>query len=236
MNIEDIKILYEDNHILVVVKPQNIPVQLDESKDEDFLTLLKRYIKEKYNKPGNVYLGLVHRLDRPTGGVMVFAKTSKAAARISESIKNGEFQKTYYTVTVGAPRQKKDVLKNYLKKNMEKNIVTVVPELTDGAKYAELSYEVLENLGAIALLKVNLVTGRSHQIRVQLKTIGNPVFGDVKYGGDTLMKGANLALWAGELVFPHPTTKDIMVFKVYPPEDREPWKKFNMEKYIGLMK
>lgn len=225
---EQLNIAYEDNHIIVVVKPQNIPTQEDESKDKDLLTMIKEYIKERDNKPGNVYVGLVHRLDRPTGGVMVFAKTSKAASRLSEQIKNGEFQKTYLTVVNGKPREKRSKLINYLQKNARTNTVQVVPELTTNAKRAELEYEVLDEKEKVSLLKVNLFTGRSHQIRVQMKHIGCPVYGDVKYGGDILAKGHNLALWAYELRFIHPTTKENMTFKVYPPEDIVPWKVFNL--------
>ena len=226
---EQLNIAYEDNHIIVVVKPQNIPTQEDESKDKDLLTMIKEYIKERDNKPGNVYVGLVHRLDRPTGGVMVFAKTSKAASRLSEQIKNGEFQKTYLTVVNGKPREKRSKLINYLQKNARTNTVQVVPELTTNAKRAELEYEVLDEKEKVSLLKVNLFTGRSHQIRVQMKHIGCPVYGDVKYGGDILAKGHNLALWAYELRFVHPTTKENMTFKVYPPEDMVPWKSFNLD-------
>ena len=225
---EQLNIAYEDNHIIVVVKPQNIPTQEDESKDKDLLTMIKEYIKERDNKPGNVYVGLVHRLDRPTGGVMVFAKTSKAASRLSEQIKNGEFQKTYLTVVNGKPREKRSKLINYLQKNARTNTVQVVPELTTNAKRAELEYEVLDEKEKVSLLKVNLFTGRSHQIRVQMKHIGCPVYGDVKYGGDILAKGHNLALWAYELRFVHPTTKENMTFKVYPPENIVPWKVFNL--------
>ena len=225
---EQLNIAYEDNHIMVVVKPQNIPTQEDESKDKDLLTMIKEYIKERDNKPGNVYVGLVHRLDRPTGGVMVFAKTSKAASRLSEQIKKGEFQKTYLTVVNGKPREKRSKLINYLQKNARTNTVQVVPELTTNAKRAELEYEVLDEKEKVSLLKVNLFTGRSHQIRVQMKHIGCPVYGDVKYGGDILAKGHNLALWAYELRFIHPTTKENMTFKVYPPEDIVPWKVFNL--------
>ena len=222
-------IAYEDNHIIVVVKPQNIPTQEDESKDKDLLTMVKEYIKVKENKPGNVYVGLVHRLDRPTGGVMIFAKTSKAASRLAEQIKNGEFQKTYLAVVNGKPREKRAKLVNFLLKNARTNTVQVVPELTSNAKRAELEYEIIEDKEKVSLLKINLHTGRSHQIRVQMKNIGCPVYGDVKYGGDILAKGHNLALWAYELKFVHPTTKENMTFKVYPPETLVPWKVFNLD-------
>ena len=221
-----IDVIYEDNHIIVVIKPQGIPTQADSSGDNDMLSMVKEYIKEKYNKPGNVYVGLVHRLDRPTGGVMVFAKTSKAASRLTESIKSGDMSKKYLAVTVGTPEKREAKLTNYLQKNEKLNIVLVVPMGTTGAKYAELKYKVLDSTDKIALLDIDLVTGRSHQIRTQLKHIGNPIYGDVKYGGDTLAKGHNLALWAYNLTFTHPTTKQTMNFKVLPNVDQVPFSTF----------
>ena len=145
-------VIFEDNHILVVVKPQNIPSQEDESMDENMVSLVKKYLKEKYNKPGNVYVGLVHRLDRPTGGIMVFAKTGKASARLTEQLQSGEMKKTYLTVVNGAPKEDEKELINYLKKNMRENIVSVVPELTTGAKKAVLNYQVLDKNDKVSLL------------------------------------------------------------------------------------
>ncbi len=225
-------ILYEDNHVIVVLKPQNVPSQADESGDKDMLTMVKEYIKEKYNKPGNVYVGLVHRLDRPTGGVMVFAKTSKAAARLTEQFKNKEAEKTYFAVVCGALKAKQTKLVNYLLKDEKNNIVKVVPMATTGAKRAELDYTVLEEKDGFSLLKVKLETGRGHQIRVQLSTIGNPIYGDQKYGKD--MPKANLNLFAVELKFKHPTTGDTMVFRAYPPENLKAWNLFDLEKYLSL--
>ncbi len=225
---EELNVVYEDNHIIVVIKPQNIPTQEDESKDKDLLTIVKEYIKVKENKPGNVYVGLVHRLDRPTGGVMVFAKTSKAASRLTQEMHTDEFKKRYLAVINGKPREKRAKLVNYLLKNPRTNTVQVVPELTTNAKRAELKYEVLDEKEKVSLVSVQLLTGRSHQIRVQMKNIGNPIYGDVKYGGDILAKGHNLALWAYELKFVHPTTKENMTFKCYPPEDIVPWSVFNL--------
>lgn len=208
-----LNVIYEDNQIIVVIKPQNIPTQEDSSKDADMLTLVKNYIKEKYNKPGNVFVGLVHRLDRPTGGVMVFAKTSKAAARLSESIKENELKKNYLAIVLGTLKEKKQKLVNYLKKNEKTNTVSVVGQAVSGAKYAELDYTVISEQKNTSLLKINLVTGRSHQIRAQLSNLGNPIVNDVKYGSKT--KG-NLMLWAYELKLVHPTTKQKMTFKVLP--------------------
>ena len=228
---EDVNVLFEDNHILVVVKPQNIPVMGDDSGDLDLLTLLKNWIKERDNKPGEVYLGLVHRLDRPTGGVMVFAKTSKAAERLCAAFKEHDLEKNYLAVINGKLKQEKGTLVNWLKKNQNTNVVYVATSITDGAKRAELNYQMLETVGPISLVKVDLQTGRSHQIRVQMSAQGCPLFGDVKYG-DKLSKGSNLALWAYELKFTHPVTKDSMVFVAYPPEEKEPWKKFDLKDHL----
>lgn len=225
-----IRVLFEDNHIIVVEKPQNVPSQEDGTGDKDMLNMVKDYIKEKYNKPGNVYVGLVHRLDRPTGGLMVFAKTSKAASRLSDQIRNHNLEKTYLTVTMGIPKENKNRLTNYLLKNERQNRVDVVPMLTTGAKEAVLDYEVMDtHLDKYALIKVNLLTGRSHQIRVQFRHIKCPVFGDMKYGGENMPKGYNLALWCYQLKFSHPTTKELMTFKSYPDEKSIPWKDFSFK-------
>ena len=232
---EDIEILYEDNHLLVVVKPQNIPVQADISGDEDLLTILKGYIKEKYNKPGDVYLGLVHRLDRPTGGVMVFAKSSKAAARLSEQMREGDFEKRYFATLVGVPKEEKATLTHYMKKNAVNNMVYVCPATVNGAKLASLDYTVLDKKDGLSLVDVRLHTGRSHQIRVQMNAIGTPIYGDMRYGGEKAKKG-NLALWAYYLSFTHPVSKERMVFRVQPPKDLNPWNKFNTDRAVTIIK
>ena len=234
---KDLQIVFEDNHILVVVKPVDVPCQADESGDIDMLTLLKQYLVEKYNKPGDAYLGLVHRLDRPTGGVMVFAKTSKAAARLSEAIKNGEVDKKYFAILEGAPRYKADKLTCYLKKFPDTNTVKVVPALIEGAKYAELDYKVLatktvEGKGEFSLVSVNLVTGRGHQIRVQMQNMGNPIVGDKRYGSGKY-PNAPLCLWATELRFAHPVGGQELVFRVYPPEESV-WNLFDYTPYLAV--
>lgn len=230
---EELKILFEDNHIMVVIKPQNIPTQGDSSEDESLLDKVKKYIKEKYEKPGNVYVGLVHRLDRPTGGVMVFAKTSKAAARLSEQLVNGDFDKKYVAVTTKIPLDRRARLMNYLVKDEENNIVKVVSGKTEEAKLAVLDYTVLETNGDFALLDIKLVTGRSHQARVQLSYINAPIFADNKYG---VPIRDNLALWAYQITFAHPISKQTMVFRVFPPVTNEPWKQFHMERHLHLVK
>lgn len=226
---KELKVIYEDNHIIVVLKPQNILSQGDETGDESLLDMVKAYIKETYKKEGNVYTGLVHRLDRPTGGVMVFAKTSKAAGRLTEQLKNKEFSKKYLAVVVGKPKYKASRLEHFLQKDEKNNIVKVCPRGVEGAKQAILEYNTIKTIDKVSLIDVKILTGRSHQIRVQMSEIKTPVFGDVKYGGDTLAKGHNLALWAYELSFIHPTTKKPMLFKCLPPTDIVPWNVFEKE-------
>lgn len=231
---KDLIVLYEDNHIIVVVKPFNIPSQADESKDKDMLTIVKEYLEEKYDKPGQAYVGLVHRLDRPTGGVMVFAKTSKAAARLSEDIRNGEFEKMYLCVSCGVPNQRQGELKHYLKKNQAKNIVQVVPQATEGAKLAILDYSFVQEVKGFSLFKIQLHTGRSHQIRVQMASIGLPLFGDSKYGADPKTYKHKLGLWATEIKFVHPIKKEKMTFIVHPPKDEVPWKAFDISRILNV--
>ncbi|MEG2274467.1 MAG: RluA family pseudouridine synthase [Clostridia bacterium] len=232
MTYKDLRIVFEDNHILVVVKPENVPVQADESGDIDLLTMLKQYLVETYNKPGEAYLGLVHRLDRPTGGVMVFAKTSKAAARLCQSIADGEIEKKYLAIVEGEPRYKADKLTCYLKKFPENNMVKVVPEMTYGAKYAELDYKVLSSRNEASLVLVNLITGRGHQIRVQMATMGNPIVGDARYGNGGKTK-LPLCLWATELRLVHPISGKQMDFRVYPPEVA-PWTMFDVDSFLNI--
>ncbi|WP_217587196.1 RluA family pseudouridine synthase [Lentibacillus saliphilus] len=213
----DIPILYEDNHVLVVEKPVNIPVQADQTGDSDMLSLLKVDIKERYQKPGNVFLGLVHRLDRPVGGVMVFAKTSKAASRLSDSIRRGVFERTYLAVVRGKPAVQKGVLEHTLLKDHRKNKVHVVPKKTKKAKDARLIYHTIAHTEGLSLLEVQLDTGRPHQIRVQLSHEGTPIYGDQKYGAHMNKPGQQIALWAHELSFEHPTQKHMITVQSHPP-------------------
>ena len=203
------KILYEDNHIIVVIKDYNIPVQEDSSKDIDLLTMIKSYLKEKYNKPGNVYLGLVHRLDRPVGGVMVFAKTSKAASRLSNLIREKKMEKRYMAL-VHNHVMEHEVLIDKLYKD-EKTNTSYVRE--DG-KESILEYNLIEYRNNFSLIDINLLTGRHHQIRVQLSHHGYPIYGDQKYGIDK--EGIQIHLWAYKLKFKHPVKDEIMEFKYYP--------------------
>jgi len=226
-------VIFEDNHIIVVIKPQNVPTQEDESGDKDLLTMIKEYIgnarEQNTGSRGHPWCGLVHRLDRPTGGVMVFAKTSKAAARLSKQLQDGQFEKKYLAVVVGEPKQRSGELVDYLLKNPKTNIVDVVPFATKGAKRAELTYKLLKSHKQVSLVEINLITGRSHQARVQMAGLKCPIFGDAKYGGDVLAKGWNLALWAYELKFQHPTTQETLKFVVNPPETT-PWDKFDFQR------
>lgn len=218
-----LNVLFEDNHIIVVEKPVNIPSQGDKTGDIDMLTIVKEYIKTKYNKPGEVYLGLVHRLDRPVGGVMVFAKTSKAAARLSEEVRVKDFEKRYLVIVDGKMEKDKDTIEDYLQKNERLNMSRVVEEGTKNSKLAKLDYEVLKYDKEIDLsvLKINLHTGRHHQIRVQLANLGHSIYGDQKYG--TRGRGKQICLWAYELSILHPISKERMTFKALPKKDGS-WK------------
>lgn len=233
MNKEDLIVLHEDNHVIVVLKPQNVPCCEDPTGDKDLLTVIKEYVKEKENKPGNVYIGLVHRLDRVTGGVMVYAKSSKAASRLSEQIREGDFEKKYFAVLVGSPKDKKGELCDHLKKNAINNMVYVCPPTVEGAKYAELDYKVIAEKDGLSLAAINLHTGRTHQIRVQFSSRGTPVYGDMRYGGENAKKG-KIALWATALTFSHPVSKERLSFRIAPPAEDAPWNKFTFNDDILL--
>ncbi len=213
---QNLDILYEDNHVIVVKKEPNIPSQADKTEDIDMLTIIKEYLKEKYNKPGNVYLGLVHRLDRPVGGVMVFAKTSKAASRLSNQVREKIFKKKYLAVVDGKFETSNGILEDYLYKDERNNISKVVNKDKKNSKIAKLEYEVLtyNQVKDLSLVKIDLYTGRHHQIRVQLAHAGHSIFGDQKYG--TRGKGKQIALWAYELTIQHPITKQELTFKCLP--------------------
>ena len=206
----NLNIIYEDNHIIVVDKIAGVLSQSDDSNDMDMLTLVKRYIKEKYNKPGEVFLGLVHRLDTVTSGVMVFARTSKAASRLSEQIRQNNMKKTYLAVFEEEIKQKRGNYTDYLLKDSKKNIVTVTKDKNKG-KIAVLNYEVLNINNGRTLAKIELITGRSHQIRVQFSSRGYHIYGDAKYGAKNKEKKA-IALHSYELSFIHPSKKEEMTF------------------------
>ena len=218
-----INIIYEDNHLLVVEKPINIPVQEDDSGDLDFLTMLKDYIKKRDNKPGNVYLGLVHRLDRPVGGIMVFAKTSKCASRLSEQVRTRLLKKTYYAVVEGK-LETKGIFKDYLLKDTKTNMVKV----DKNGKEAILDYELINYKNGLSLVKINLKTGRSHQIRVQFSSRGHALYGDNRYNKNAKV-GEQIALFAKSLELIHPTTKETMKFDLEI-KNKYPWNTFDIKK------
>ena len=219
-----LNILYEDNHIIVIEKSPNILSQSDITGDIDLLSMVKEYVKIKYNKPGNVYIGLVHRLDRPVGGIMVFARTSKAAKRLNEQIKNHEFRKTYVAILDGILDDKEGELINYLYKNEKTKISEIVNDKHPKAKLSKLNYEVIGYYKDKTIVKINLITGRHHQIRLQFSNIGYPLFGDNLYGKKIKEQ---IKLYAYKLEFYHPITKNKLTFKLLPK-----WKELENETII----
>ena len=221
-------ILFEDNHVVVAVKPPNLLTQGDDTGDANLLDQIKEYVKEKYNKPGEAYIGLVHRMDRPVGGLLCFARTSKAAARLSEQVRVHELNRQYVCVVEGeAPDQFTYV--DYLAKDVEKNMVTVVPayrKLETGAKEAILHGRTIARRDGLSLVAIQLETGRAHQIRVQMQHAGFPLWGDNRYGNGK--RGQQIALWGFRLSFPHPVTKEQMLFIAPTPEEK-PWLYFERE-------
>lgn len=217
------KIIYEDNHVIVAVKPAGILSQSDITGDPDMLTILKEYIKKRDNKPGNVFMGLVHRLDRPVSGVMVFAKTSKAASRLSLQIREHTFTKKYRAVVNGHMTPADGRLTDWLVKDPSSNTVRVVSAGASGARKSELDYHVISSKEGFSLVDIDLRTGRSHQIRVQLSNAGFPIVGDSKYGssGDR----GDLCLQSYVIGFNHPTKGDRLEFTL-PPDDHRPWSIF----------
>lgn len=216
----DFKVLYEDNHVIVVVKPQHIPVQADESGDADLQSEIKQYIAQKYNKPGNVFLGIVHRLDRPVSGVMVFARTSKGASRLSDEIRRNAMDKTYLAVVEGKIPAS-GTLVHWLLKDEKTNMVSAHNKEVPGSKKAILHFRSVSHKQGLSLVEIDLETGRPHQIRVQFLASGHPLWGDQRYNKNAVV-GQDIALFAHKLTFTHPTTKEKMSFKVEPPS-KDPW-------------
>lgn len=217
-----LKVLYEDNHIIVVVKPPNVLSQGDSTGDIDLLTMVKNYVKEKYQKPGNVYIGLVHRLDRPVGGIMIFARSSKAASRLNDMIKKHDFEKRYLAIVNGKIENKFGDFQDYLLKKEDGN--TVVSDKKSG-KYSELKYNVLaiDSKNNLTLVDIELLSGRHHQIRVQFASRGYPLLGDRRYGKSNLEQ---IALWEYKLSFLHPVKKEKMTFVYYPDKEEKGWHLF----------
>ena len=212
--LQKINIIFEDNHIIVVEKPINIPVCKDSSLDFDLLTMIKSYLKDKYNKPGNVYLGLVHRLDRPVGGIMVFAKTSKAASRLSKQVQEHYLKKTYVLVCEGKIDDRGEMI-DYLAKNNKTNTSYVTDK--NNGKIAKLKYKKIGYVNNYSLVEVNLETGRSHQIRVQFSSRGCPLVGDARYNPNSDNK-TSIALFSKKIEFYHPTTKELLSFELNIPK------------------
>lgn len=196
-----LKVLYEDNHLIAVYKSAGVLVQGDKTNDPCLMDDVKKYLKEKYKKTGNVFLGLLHRLDRPVSGVVLFAKTSKGASRLSEQIRNHEFKKEYHALVEGLLKSKKGVLTNYLFHDEKTNKATIFDTIRGEAQLAELSYEVVKTLNKNSLLKIDLKTGRHHQIRAQLAHLGHPLVGDKKYGAKTPYREGEIALCATKIAF-----------------------------------
>ena len=213
--VNKLRVLYEDNHVIVVVKEKNVLSQADNTHDIDMLTIIKKYLKEKYNKPGNVYLGLVHRLDRPVSGIMVFAKTSKAASRLSDQVRKKEIKKTYMAVVKGIIKKDEDTFVDYLLKLDNGNTIVTTK---DNGKESVLTYKVLKRNYEKneTLVSIDLKTGRHHQIRVQFASRGYPLCGDQRYGKSDKTQ---IALCAYKLEFIHPTTKQLMKFEIEKPLD-----------------
>lgn len=218
-------IVFEDNHLLVIEKPSGLLAQGDHTGDPNVFDLLKEYIKIKYNKPGNVYLGSVHRLDRPVSGLMLFAKSSKAAARLQKMMESGEIHKKYLAICEGHPEKDEAHLEHYLLKDEKVNKTRVYDLPRPNAKKSGLKYRLLANIHSRSLIEIELVTGRSHQIRAQMAYIGCPIFGDYKYGKLRQGQESDLALYAYSLSFIHPVSKNPVNLKLYP-TDKEIWKAF----------
>ncbi len=205
---ENLQVLFEDNHVIIVNKRSGDITQGDKTGDKPLSDVVKEYVKEKYNKAGNVFLGVVHRLDRPTSGVIIFARTSKALERLNKMLRDKTVSKTYWAVIKDTPKKEKDTLINYLKKNPKNNKSSVyTKEITDSKK-AILHYNVIKKLDNYSLVEIDLETGRHHQIRAQLSFIGFPIKGDLKYGFNRSNKDGSIHLHARKIVFIHPVTKE----------------------------
>lgn len=218
-NKDNLQVLYEDNHIIVVNKRAGDIVQGDKTGDKPLSDVVKEYIKDKYNKPGNVYLGTVHRLDRPTTGLVIFAKTSKVLPRLNKLFASKDINKTYWTLVKNKPQKSEGTLIHWLKKNPKNNKSKAHSKEVSESKKAILHYKTLKKLDNYFLLEVNLETGRHHQIRVQLSSIGCPIKGDLKYGFDRSNKDASISLHARHIAFIHPVKKEPIAIDAPLPND-----------------
>lgn len=219
----ELRVLFEDNHCLVVEKPAGVLIAGDRTGDVSLLDHAKDYIKGKYQKPGDVYLGLVHRLDRPVSGVTLFARTSKAASRLSEQFRNDSTEKIYNAWVLGCPVPRSGTLTDWLLKDEARNVVSVVPARTAGAQDARLDFKVVTEAAGRSLLEVRLHTGRSHQIRVQLSSRGWPIIGDTKYGAQASRHPGAIALHARSLTFEHPTLHERITVQSPLPVEWRQW-------------
>ena len=218
-NSTNLDIIYEDNHLIVINKRVGDIVQGDSTGDKPLSDVVKEYIKKKYDKPGDVYLGVVHRLDRPTTGIVLFAKTSKALSRLNEAFKNRTTKKTYWAVIKNTPQKEKDTLVHFLKRNSKNNTSKAHSKEVPESKQASLSYHIIKKLDRYLVLEIDLHTGRHHQIRAQLQAIGCPIKGDLKYGFDRSNPNGGIHLHARKLVLTHPVSKEIHTFTAKPPKD-----------------
>ena len=216
---ENLQVLHEDNHLIVVNKRAGDIVQGDKTGDKPLSDVVKEYIKDKYNKPGNVFLGTVHRLDRPTTGIVIYARTSKALERLNKMLRDKTIKKTYWAIVQQQPKKTTDTLTNYLKKNPKNNKSTAFTKEVEGSKKAILHYKTLKNLDNYSLLEVDLETGRHHQIRVQLSNIGSIIKGDLKYGAKRSNKDASIHLHARKIQFTHPVSKELIKITAPTPSD-----------------
>ena len=220
------EVIYEDNHIIVVNKTVNEIVQGDKTGDVPLVDKVKKYIKEKYNKPGEVFLGVVHRLDRPTSGIVIFARTSKALSRLNEMFRNGDVHKTYWAITANCPKEDSGILENYLKKNEKLNKSFIAKPQDKEAKKAVLKYQIVSKSDRYYLFEINLLTGRHHQIRCQLSSIGCPVKGDLKYGYPRSNPDGGLSLHARKVEFVHPVSKKEISIVADVPKNDKLWEFF----------
>ena len=207
-NKENLQILFEDNHIIIVNKRSGDITQGDKTGDKPLSDVVKEYIKDKYNKPGNVFIGTVHRLDRPTSGIVIFARTSKALERLNKMLRDKTIDKTYWALVKNQPKKESDTLINFLKKDTKKNKSFVYKKEINGSKKATLHYKTIKKLDNYSLLEIDLETGRHHQIRTQLSHIGSPIKGDLKYGFDRSNKDGSISLHSRKVEFIHPVSKE----------------------------
>ncbi|MHC5202602.1 RluA family pseudouridine synthase [Myroides sp. LJL119] len=218
-NIDNLQVLYEDNHLIIINKRVGDIVQGDKTNDTPLSDIVKHYLKAKYNKPGEAFLGVVHRLDRPTSGIIVFAKTSKALTRLNESFKNRDTKKTYWAVVKNAPPKVEDTLEHFLVRNPKNNTSKAHIKQVPNSKQAKLSYKIFHQFKKYSALQIDLHTGRHHQIRAQLSFIGCPIKGDLKYGFDRSNPDGGIHLHARELNFTHPVSKESLTIVAPPPSD-----------------